>query len=343
MNQVTAAVRQLAYGTSSDAIDEYVRISESTARVALKKFCAAVVKSYEHEYLRDPTEDDMKRLLDSSEKAGWPGCWGSIDCTRWVWKNCPIGWKGQFVGKNQVPEVVLEAIASNDLWIWHCHFGVPGSCNDINVLDRSEFLQKLSAGEFPEIPYRVGGRLRLIPYLLADGIYPEWSVFVKTFASPDGRKNSHFAKRQEARRKEVERAFGVLKAKFGILTTPCRLWFLEEMSVIMKACIILHNMSVEERVSQEELLAEDAEEAKLAQEDPEEKVVAENDDEVEAKAQDPVRLNPVTADRFIEDTVRNLTIIRNTLEHDMLREALVNHLWAIRRARRIRRGLDPED
>src|SRR5438270_623559 len=24
-----------------------------------------------------------------------------------------------------------------DLWIWHAFFGMPGSCNDINILDRS--------------------------------------------------------------------------------------------------------------------------------------------------------------------------------------------------------------
>jgi len=34
--------------------------------------------------------------------------------------------------------LILEAAASNDLWIWHA-FGMPGFYNDINVLHRSPF------------------------------------------------------------------------------------------------------------------------------------------------------------------------------------------------------------
>jgi hypothetical protein len=33
--------------------------------------------------------------------------------------------------------MILEAIASQDLYIWHAFFGLPDSMNDINVLNRS--------------------------------------------------------------------------------------------------------------------------------------------------------------------------------------------------------------
>ena len=47
-------------------------------------------------------------------------------------------------------------------------------------------------------------------YYLADGIYPPWDTFVKTIPSPVGNKKKHFYQAQEAVRKDVERAFGVL-------------------------------------------------------------------------------------------------------------------------------------
>jgi hypothetical protein len=39
LQKVVAAVRVLAYGIPADAVDEYVRIGESTAHEALKHFC----------------------------------------------------------------------------------------------------------------------------------------------------------------------------------------------------------------------------------------------------------------------------------------------------------------
>ena len=49
-------------------------------------------------------------------------------------------------------------------------------------------------------------------YYLANGIDPKWATFVKTIPAPQGEKRKLFAKAQEAYRKDVEHAFGVLQA-----------------------------------------------------------------------------------------------------------------------------------
>ncbi|XP_065631858.1 uncharacterized protein LOC112025874 [Quercus suber] len=41
-------------------------------------------------------------------------------------------------------------------------------------------------------------------------------------------------------------AFGVLQARFAIVRGPARLWKTEALDYIMKACIILHNMVIED-------------------------------------------------------------------------------------------------
>jgi hypothetical protein len=43
LQKVVAAFRLLAYGVAADALDEYIRIGESTALEALRKFTVAVV------------------------------------------------------------------------------------------------------------------------------------------------------------------------------------------------------------------------------------------------------------------------------------------------------------
>ena len=52
--------------------------------------------------------------------------------------------------------------------------------------------------------------------------------------------------------KDVERAFDVLQARWHILSIPSRLWLLSDVKVIMQACIILHNMILQDvRLSDE--------------------------------------------------------------------------------------------
>jgi hypothetical protein len=70
----------------------------------------------------------------------------------WRWENCPIAWKGQFTRVDyRVPTIILEAVASQDLRIWHAFFGVPGSNNDINVLNQSPLFIEALEGQAPQV------------------------------------------------------------------------------------------------------------------------------------------------------------------------------------------------
>ena len=97
---------------------------------------------------------------------------GSIDCMHWAWKNCPQGFHGQYCSRYGYTTVILEVVTSYDLWIWHAFFGMPGSNNDLNVLDRSTVFQSLINGTFPRVNFTLNGRQYHTPYYLADGIYP---------------------------------------------------------------------------------------------------------------------------------------------------------------------------
>ena len=51
---------------------------------------------------------------------------------------------------------------------------------------------------------------------------------------------------QESVRKDVERAFSVLQSRFAIVRGPARYWDIDTLKHIMLACIIMHNMIVED-------------------------------------------------------------------------------------------------
>jgi len=57
---------------------------------------------------------------------------------------------------------------------------------------------------------------------------------------------------QEGCRKDVERAFGVLQAKWHILVRPSRFWKKSAMREIFLCCVVLHNMMVEYRDTEED-------------------------------------------------------------------------------------------
>ena len=65
--------------------------------------------------LRDPTPAEVENFLVDGEKRGTPGLLGSIDCSKWIWKNCPTAWHGQFKGKEKTPSVTVEVICDRSL------------------------------------------------------------------------------------------------------------------------------------------------------------------------------------------------------------------------------------
>ena len=101
-------------------------------------------------------------------------------------------------------------------------------------------------GRAPKCEYIVNGREYNIGYFLFDDIYPKWATFVKTTPLSQGPKTRLFDERQESVRKDVERAFWVLQARFAIICGPARNMDKAELGMIMKACVILHNMLVED-------------------------------------------------------------------------------------------------
>jgi hypothetical protein len=244
--KISAVMRILAYGIPADYADEYLRIGEDTSMESVRRFCKVMIRMYGPVYLRAPNEQDTVRLMAQNEARGWPGMLGSIDCMHWTWKNCPKAYHGTYCGKSHDPTIILEAVASEDLWIWHCFFGLPGSLNDINVLHRSHLLARLASGDAPACNYTVNGHDYTMGYYLADGIYPEWSTFVKTIRNPASRAESEFAKAQEAARKDIERAFCVLQARFAIVRGPGRFWDKETLRDIMTTCVIMHNMIIKD-------------------------------------------------------------------------------------------------
>jgi hypothetical protein len=69
---------------------------------------------------------------------------------------------------------------------------------------------------------------------------------VKTIQNPQTKKQAQFAKAREACRKDIEKAFGVLQDRFAIVRDPAYFGDKKTLNNIMKCCVILHNIVIED-------------------------------------------------------------------------------------------------
>ena len=81
--KMTSALRMLAYGSSADSLEEYTRYSETSILEFVSHFSRGVIEKFGPEFLREPTDSDIQKILAVNEYRGFPGCLGSLDCMHW--------------------------------------------------------------------------------------------------------------------------------------------------------------------------------------------------------------------------------------------------------------------
>lgn len=248
-----AAQKKLCYGVSFSAFQDYFQMGESTARLCVSKLTRGIVNCPElaDVYLRNMSKHDAKRVVEMHKKQhGVNGMVGSLDVMKVHWGNCPTAWKGQFEGKDNEPLIGLEAVADYNLWFWHDCFGFPGALNDINIWEKSTLFESFQDGSFSELDfeYLINEEKFTELYVLVDGIYPELSRFLKTISVSLSKIDRNFSGWQEAKRKDTERAFGVLQKKFHFLVHAIQMHHREDIFYAVRACIAMHNMMVETRI-----------------------------------------------------------------------------------------------
>ena len=174
-------------------------------------------------------------------------------------------------------------------------------------------------GKWPKVPFSAGANFESdYPYLLTDGIYPEWALFVKAFPQTPDQIKSKFSKLQEGARKDVERAFGVLRKRFAALRSPCMKKSYDKMCKMMDCMIHIHNFIIawnqdHDRqdfvtVTENDLQAQEEEQAVLNP--------VEEEDETTEEA------NPVVGTEGID----RLLAFYDADAHHELRDGLVDHV-----------------
>jgi hypothetical protein len=113
---------------------------------------------------------------------------------------------------------------------------------------------------------------------------------------------------QEGCRKDIERCFGVLQSRFAIVAHLCRQWDLGTLKAIMYACIVMHNMIVEDESGEMNL---------------------ESDFPQSTGSRGPT----LQRSRTLQDLKSDIVDVQDPRKHMQLKSDLIEHLWAVRGAR----------
>jgi hypothetical protein len=131
---------------------------------------------------------------------------------------------------------------------------------------------------------------------------------VKSIHKPQSDKHKLFAQKQEGERKEVECAFGILQSRFGILRRPARLYEQGDLQSIVLACIILHNMIIEDEKDIEQVPIDLNEEA--------------NTFSVQGATIISDGENPE-----LEEVINRNIALHDHQAHKQLQDDLIEHIW----------------
>ncbi|XP_008220353.1 PREDICTED: uncharacterized protein LOC103320449 [Prunus mume] len=230
---------------------------------------------------------------------------------------------GDYGNRNGQKSIILEAVPSFDTWVWHAFFGVAGSQNDLNVLGQSPVFTDVLRGEAPKITYEVNNTIYQTGYYLANGIYPRWTTFVKSLPHPRTQKQKLFATYQEGYRKDVERCFSILQARWAIIRGAARMFDDEVLRSIMMTCIILHNMIVEDEY--------DYEAEEVYEPDPMNTALTRIYEKPIGPNGGPVEHEPLVRDGlFMNHMIDRYTEMQSSYIHERCQVDLMEHLWVVK-------------
>lgn len=119
------------------------------------------------------------------------------------------------------------------------------SLNDINVLERYHVFSILANDRGHSVNFTINGNNYLMGYYLADGILLFMVYFCKNNTSSNRLKSQTFCTVPKIC-KDAERAFRILQARFNIVCGPTRFRDEQTLVDIMKACIIMYNIIIED-------------------------------------------------------------------------------------------------
>ena len=151
--------------------------------------------------------------------------------------------KADYFSRKQRYTISAQGLVGANLVFLDVATGFPGSCHDARNFRNTSLYTQAENGEILTKPEDVIENSRVRPLVLGDGAYPllTWLIKPYNFGPALTRSEKLFNKKLCSARVTVERAFGILKARWRCLLKRLDNR-IENVSAVVIACCVLHNI-----------------------------------------------------------------------------------------------------
>ena len=250
-------MRYLGRGLTLDDLEEYTGISTEAIRLSIHKFILFGSTSLYNKYVKNPANStEMMDCESEFLSAGFPGCVGSTDASHVIIEKCSYRLRQLHLGYKLAHTARTYNITVNHRRkILHTTSGHPARFNDKTLVLFDYFVNRLHDGkcddlhQFTLMDFGPNGEIIHTKYkgcyVIVDNGYLNWSVTVPPLKQTSVRSEIRFSQWLESLRKDVECAFGILKARWRVLKSGIRLEGIKNCDRIWLTCCALHNMLLE--------------------------------------------------------------------------------------------------
>lgn len=196
------------------------------------KNTAIAIARLSPQYIRFPSPDETQRFVEDFYRlAQMPGVIGCIDGSH-IPIQSPGGNNAEIYRcRKGYMSINVQAVCDANLKFTNIVASWPGCTHDARIFENSHVFTQLQAGNY-------NGR-----HLLGDSGYGASNFLLTPVLNPVQEEEVRYNTSHISTRNTIERAFGILKRRFAILSIPMRTK-LRNSKIIIMACAVLHNIAI---------------------------------------------------------------------------------------------------
>ena len=243
--KVAITLRHLASGSRYHDMQYAWRVPHNTISIVVREVCEAIIEEYLDEQLSPPTTEQgwLQLANDWYERWNFPHAIVAIDGKQVACK-APPNSGSEFYNYTGFFSMILFALVTSDykfLWV-----DVSGndSASDPQIYNNSELKEDLENGTimgWPR-PSPLPNDTQDVPYLLVgDDIFSLRTYLMKPYGATNLEREYHIYNYRLSRARRVVEHVGILANRFQVLLTTMNHHH-GTARLIVKACVLLHNM-----------------------------------------------------------------------------------------------------